>query len=35
MDRYGELEVDHPHVRYQNPWVMNSVLSLPVRAVAS
>jgi cytochrome P450 len=30
LDRYAELVVDHEHVRHQNPWVMSSVLSLPV-----
>ena len=32
MDRYDEIAVDHEHARYQNPWVMNSLMSLPVRA---
>lgn len=31
LDRYGALTVDHEHTRHQNPWVMNSVLSLPVQ----
>jgi len=31
LDRYADVEVTHQHVRYQNPWVMNSLLSLPVR----
>ena len=32
MDRYDEIAVDHEHARFQNPWVMNSLMSLPVRA---
>ncbi len=31
LDRYGALTVDLEHTRYQNPWVMSSVLSLPVQ----
>jgi cytochrome P450 len=31
LDRYGELVVDHEHTRHQNPWVMSSLLSLPVQ----
>jgi cytochrome P450 len=31
MDRYSTLAVDRAHVRYQNPWIMNSMLSLPVQ----
>jgi cytochrome P450 len=31
LDRYIDIEIDHEHTRYQNPWVMNSLLSLPVR----
>jgi cytochrome P450 len=34
MDRYSVLTVDRPQVRYQNPWVMNSVLSLPVQVAS-
>jgi cytochrome P450 len=33
LDRYGGLVVDHEHARYQNPWVMSSLLSLPLSAV--
>jgi len=32
LDRYGVLVVDHENARYQNPWVMSSLLSLPVSA---
>jgi cytochrome P450 len=32
MDRYAGLIVDHEHARYQNPWVMSSLLSLPLSA---
>jgi cytochrome P450 len=32
MDRYAGLVVDHEHARYQNPWVMSSLLSLPLSA---
>ena len=32
MDRYDEIAVDHEHARFQNPWVMNSLMNLPVRA---
>lgn len=35
MDRYSTLAVDHAHVRYQNPWIMNSMLSLPVQVSSS
>jgi cytochrome P450 len=31
FDRYSDVQVDHAHTRYQNPWVMNSLLSLPVQ----
>jgi cytochrome P450 len=31
LDRYADVEVTHQHARYQNPWVMNSLLSLPVK----
>jgi cytochrome P450 len=31
LDRYGGLVVDHEHTRHQNPWVMSSLLSLPVQ----
>ena len=33
LDRYGELVVDHEHTRHQNPWVMSSLLSLPVHGI--
>ena len=32
LDRYGVLVVDHENARYQNPWVMSSMLSLPLSA---
>jgi len=35
LDRYSRLEVDHQNARYQNPWVMNALLSLPVTATPS
>jgi cytochrome P450 len=33
LDRYGELVVDDEHTRHQNPWVVSSVLSLPVQGI--
>ena len=33
LDRYGALVVDHEHTRHQNPWVMSSLLSLPVHGI--
>jgi cytochrome P450 len=33
LDRYGVLVVDHENARHQNPWVMSSLLSLPVQPV--
>jgi cytochrome P450 len=35
LDRHSRLEVDHKKARYQNPWVMNALLSLPVTATPS
>jgi hypothetical protein len=35
LDRYASIEVDHQHTRYQNPWVMNSLLSLPVNVTST
>ena len=35
LNRYSRIEVDHKNVRYQNPWVMNALLSLPVTAIPS
>ena len=33
LDRYGGLVVDHERTRHQNPWVMSSLLSLPLEAI--